>query len=1275
MSTSLNAMLVKQNSAAQSIDLSEKFGDGYTYSVVSSNGDAVEAAIDGNGIMTLSYGELGHSDIKVIATDASGNEITDSFRVRVAGENAYTIAVIPDTQDYSKGYASPDIFNQMTQWLVDNKDTLNIQFATHVGDVTYNNTTVEWERAEAAMRLLDGKIPYSLTSGNHDIGPNGNASTRAQDYLSEYFTVEEQSQLPGFGGVYDKEPDNYQNNYSTFTAPDGTKWLSLSLEFGPRDDVLRWAGDVIEDHADYRVMITTHSYMAGDGRVNPTSEELTWDGGASAYGLGTDSQGAADGDAIWDQLVSKYPNIAFTFSGHNFIDGAETQINYGAGGQPVMQMFVNYQNGVAREITGNGDEAAGNNGGNGAIRLITIDPDNDKVYTETYFTSLDDYLDGHRDKEELDRDGLTGPYRGHQEEFDDVDLSTPAAWGIAKAGGDLSVAASSGDKANVVLDASKSIVASGTNATFVWKDAEGQIVATGAKPSVEFGTGTRVLTLEVTDGNGRVSRDDVRVTVTGDSTLLSDDFNNATLDTAWVNPNGATTNFKIVGSVNSGEGEGSLKDFRNSGTNLLVWNEPDAANWSNYAFDVSLSTTDRTGQIGVVFNYQDTQNFYRLTFDVSGNARKLVKMQGGVESVLATASQGLAMGLEHDLKVVSVNGEIRVFLGGRDVFDGPVVDSAPLGSGTVGVISTAQDTATFDNVMVNKAVLTAHGESGGRGVDADGDGSAGVSLTAAGSFGPNAITAYRWLLNGEEIGAGKSVILDLPSGTKGVTLEVTDATGKVSTDFVKVEAVHKEAVMLKEGFGGGLSDWTMVDEGELGADPNWRVEDGRLVQDADVYSRQLTNGKDSNSTDIWDRGWSPLGDGDYILRKGTYMLYEGEGARDWKDYSVEMTVNAGGNDAVGLMFYYQDANNYYKLELDNTFGLYQLTRLVDGVETIVARTAGRYTLDTDQKLRVDIKDHVIDIYLDGERLFEDRIEDRNHDGGTFGLYNWSADNGVSYDDITVVSLDPNLAPTAPALSSSKVSENAAIGTVVGTFSATDPEGGVLTYTLTDNAGGLFKLDGAKLVTAKAIDYEKVKSGVVTVEVSDGVNTVAKNFTIGVQNVNEAPAGVAISKSSVTENAKVGTVVGTLSAKDPEGGAVSYSLSSNPGGIFKIVDNKLQLAKAVDYETAKSHAVTVVAKDASGNATSKALSIKVTNVDEAPTALSLSKTTVAETAKAGTTIGKLSAKDPEGGAVTYSLSSNPGGLFKLSGNTLQLAKGVDYEKAKSHSVTVVATDVG
>ncbi|NVP58749.1 cadherin repeat domain-containing protein, partial [Mycoplana rhizolycopersici] len=115
-----------------------------------------------------------------------------------------------------------------------------------------------------------------------------------------------------------------------------------------------------------------------------------------------------------------------------------------------------------------------------------------------------------------------------------------------------------------------------------------------------------------------------------------------------------------------------------------------------------------------------------------------------------------------------------------------------------------------------------------------------------------------------------------------------------------------------------------------------------------------------------------------------------------------------------------------------------------------------------------------------------------------------------------------------------VKENVAVGTTVGTLSAKDPEGKALTYTLTDNAGGLFKLSGNRLVTAKAIDYEAVKSGKVTVEVSDGVNKVAKSFTIAIQDVDDvdkAPTSLSLSKSTVKENVKTGTTVGTFSAKD------------------------------------------------------------------------------------------------------------------------------------------------
>ncbi|MFC0218679.1 hypothetical protein ACFFJ7_09780, partial [Pseudochelatococcus lubricantis] len=1245
IATPVNAFLVRKGEEPQVIDLNGKFGTGYTFSVQTSNGDSVAATVDANGLLKLSFGDYGHSDIRITATASDGSAIVDDFRVRVAGENAYTIAVIPDTQDYTANYASPSIFSRMTQWLVDNKESLNIQFVTHVGDVTYHNTDAEWQRAEESLRILDGKLPYSILPGNHDLASGGSAGSRTLDNLSKYFTVAEQSKLPGFGGVYDKEPESFWNSYHTFTAPDGTKWLNLSLEFGPRDDVLRWAAEVIEGHLDHRVIVTTHGYMAGDERVGSMTPQLTGENAGPAYGVGNDERGSSDGDGIWEKLVSKYPNVAFTFSGHNFIDGAQTQISYGAGGQPVFQMMVNYQNGVAAETTGNGNEANGSNGGNGAIRLITIDPENDAVYTETYFTEFDDYLDGYRGKPELDRDGLTGYYAGHQETFTGVDLSTPLDVPVAKAGKDLFVEAT-GDVAHFRLDASQTILPADADVSYVWKDSEGTVVATGRNPFIYQEAGSRVLTLEVTDANGYTSADDVRVTVIGKNTLLSDNFNDGNTN-GWSAPtdiklaelgapsdfglpemtggeaeilkfpkytkqqhllfkpelanvpaNGLVTSYtfafdvllptnsggwwslfqtdvtnnsdaefylrndndgtgslgissvyqgdfkygswqrvaftfekqtdssyiikkyiegqyvgqqtdsyrggrfdidptkgvllftdddsdttggyinsflfadhalsqqeitsfgkasaggissqaiagatqfdftngklsatfgtgtlnvpdvvvssplKVVGTVKSGEtdGEGTLKDLTNGGTNILVWNNVEAKQWNDYVYDLTLRTNDNSGQIGVVFRYQDQSNYYRVTFDINGNARSLVKVQNGQTTVLAQVEKGIVMDADAELRVAVIGNEIRVLLDNHDIFGGPVTDSAPLAGGTVGVYSSAQDTASFDNVLVNKVALTAHGETGARVLDSDGDGNVQVSVSAVSSFGPREIVEYRWVLGDKVVATGKNAVVTLPVNAADITLEVRDAAGNWASDKVLVDIAAQKDILLQEDFSAGTAGWRFVDEGEYNADANWRVTNGELVQDANVYSRQLTSGWNATSSNLWDRGWSPLGDGDYILRKGTYAVYEGAGASQWQDYSVETLLNVGQGKSTGVLFYYQDENNYYKLDINKENQLIQITRLVDGIETILGRTGGHISRQQDTLVRVDIEDHVITVTIDGEKIFANVIEDRSLDHGTIALYNWGAANGLSYDDVKVVSLKDVPVDTTP----------------------------------------------------------------------------------------------------------------------------------------------------------------------------------------------------------------------------------------------------------------------
>ena len=97
------------------------------------------------------------------------------------------------------------------------------------------------------------------------------------------------------------------------------------------------------------------------------------------------------------------------------------------------------------------------------------------------------------------------------------------------------------------------------------------------------------------------------------------------------------------------------------------------------------------------------------------------------------------------------------------------------------------------------------------------------------------------------------------------------------------------------------------------------------------------------------------------------------------------------------------------------------------------------------------------------------------------------------------------------MSSTSIAENSAIGTAVGTLSATDPDSGdTFTYSLvsgsgdTDNAS--FTVDGTSLKTAVALDYETKNSYSIRLNVNDGNDFYAKSFTITVTDVNESPSG-------------------------------------------------------------------------------------------------------------------------------------------------------------------------
>ncbi|MBY3533548.1 metal-binding protein [Rhizobium laguerreae] len=204
--------------------------------------------------------------------------------------------------------------------------------------------------------------------------------------------------------------------------------------------------------------------------------------------------------------------------------------------------------------------------------------------------------------------------------------------------------------------------------------------------------------------------------------------------------------------------------------------------------------------------------------------------------------------------------------------------------------------------------------------------------------------------------------------------------------------------------------------------------------------------------------------------------------------------------------------------------------------------------------------------------------------------------------------DANAAPTNIQLSKTSLSESTPIWTTVGLLSAKDADGDKLTYTLLDGASDHFRINGNRIVTSKALDYETAKSHTIKVAVSDGKVSVEKDITINVLDVNEAPANkaptnLAFSRSSVSENVAIGTSVGLLTARDPEGGAVKWRLTDDADGIFKLVGNKIQTKAAIDYESTHSLTFTAEAYDAAGNVTSHDFTLAVKDVFEPSFAVS------------------------------------------------------------------------
>jgi hypothetical protein len=218
--------------------------------------------------------------------------------------------------------------------------------------------------------------------------------------------------------------------------------------------------------------------------------------------------------------------------------------------------------------------------------------------------------------------------------------------------------------------------------------------------------------------------------------------------------------------------------------------------------------------------------------------------------------------------------------------------------------------------------------------------------------------------------------------------------------------------------------------------------------------------------------------------------------------------------------------------------------------------------------------------------------------------------------------------------------------------------GINTFEINALTGAITVAQGARL------DYETKSTYTLGISVTDNAVptpiTDAGNITITVINTNDPP--VFTDKSfTLIENTANLTIVGTVSADDPNDDNIQYSKIGGTGlnafdinpasGEITVIDSTLH-----DYDTAAGHLLTLIVQatddgDPAPASSTHTFNINLTNVNERPVVVSNQSFHVAEDSIGGTILGTVNAFDPEDGTDVLTFQKITGCGDNCSGNAV------------------------
>lgn len=255
----------------------------------------------------------------------------------------FSFAWMSDTQEYAANHN--DIFCDMTGWIAKAQSDWNTVLTIHTGDIIRGSyKDYQWQNMREAFSLLPADMKIVTVGGNHDIVSYWDQYTPYLDNRPDTdFSVKNEFDEKGY--VY----------YTTFTEG-GVPFIVFSITYGYERDAVDWLNATLKQYSDHYAILCLHSYLDPSGY-------------------------SSVGKRLLGSVVEPNPNVRIVLCGHEpgavYLPAEFDDNGDGTPDRTVFQMMFNLQH--------------EDGGGDGYLRILRFDPENDTIEVVTYSPFLDSY--------------------------------------------------------------------------------------------------------------------------------------------------------------------------------------------------------------------------------------------------------------------------------------------------------------------------------------------------------------------------------------------------------------------------------------------------------------------------------------------------------------------------------------------------------------------------------------------------------------------------------------------------------------------------------------------------------------------------------------------------------------------------------------------------------------------------------------------------------------------------------------------------------------------